>query len=81
MGDDQRQRRIVMKKKLVRELILLLVITLVVVTVGRVTIGLIRYTNYRYKYVNCYLLNEEFFSEYGKEYFIEACGLDKTDKW
>lgn len=70
-----------MKKKILRELVLLLAITLVVVVVGRVVIGVMNYTNYRYKYVNCYLLNEEFFSEYGEEYFIEACGLDKTDKW
>ena len=64
-----------------KELLLLLAITLAVVAAGRVTIGLIRYTNYRYKYVNCYLLNEEFFSEYGEEYFREACGIDNLDKW
>ena len=64
-----------------RELLLLLVIALGVVAVGRIFIGVMNYTNYRYKYVNCYLLNEEFFSEYGEEYFVEACGLDKTNKW
>ena len=64
-----------------RELLLLLVITIAVVAAGRVTVGLIRYTNYRYKHVNCYLLNEEFFSEYGKEYFMDACGLNGLDKW
>ena len=70
-----------MKKKIVREILLLLVITLVVVVVGRVIVGVMNYTNYRYKYVNCYLLNEEYFPEYGEQYFIEACGLDKTNKW
>ena len=64
-----------------KELLLLLVITLAVVVIGRVGLGLIRYTNYRYKYQNCFLLNEEFFSEYGEKYFVEACDLDKTDKW
>ena len=70
-----------MKKKIVRELVLLLAITLAVVVVGRVIVGVMNYTNYRYKYVNCYLLNEEYFVEYGEQYFIEACGLDETDKW
>lgn len=64
-----------------KELLLLLVITLSVVAVGRIFIGVMNYTNYRYKYVNCYLLNEEYFAEYGEEYFVEACGLDKTNKW
>lgn len=70
-----------MKKKLVREILLLLVITLAVVTVGRIAIGLLNYTNYKYQYTNCYMLNEEFFSEYGEEYFVEACGLDNLSKW
>ena len=64
-----------------RELLLLLVIALAVVAVLRVGVGLIRFTHYRYQYVNCYLLNEEFFSEYGKEYFMDACGLNGLDKW
>lgn len=70
-----------MKKRIVRELILLLVITLSVLAILRIGVGLLRYTNYRYQYVNCYLLNEEFFSEYGEEYFVEACGLDGLSKW
>lgn len=70
-----------MKKKLVREILLLLVITLVVVVVGRVVVGVMNYTNYKYKYQNCFLLNKEYFDEYGEEYFVEACGLDETDKW
>lgn len=64
-----------------KELLLLLVIMLAVVAVGRIGVGLIRYTNYRYRYVNCYLLNEEYFAEYGEDYFIEACGLNGLDKW
>lgn len=64
-----------------KELRLILVITLVVVVALRAAVGLLNYTNYRYKYVNCYLLNEEYFSEYGKEYFREACGLNDIVKW
>lgn len=64
-----------------KELLLLLVITLSVVAVGRIGIGLLRYTNYRYKYVNCFLLNKEYFAEYGENYFAEACGLNGIDKW
>lgn len=70
-----------MKKKIIRELKLLLVITLAVVAVLRVGVGLIRFTHYRYQYVNCYQLNEEYFAEYGEAYFVEACGLDGLDKW
>ena len=70
-----------MKKKLVRELVLLLVITLVVVTVGRIVVGVTRYTNYKYQYQNCFLLNKEYFAEYGEEYFMDACGLNRLDKW
>lgn len=70
-----------MKKKIKKELLLLLVITLSVVAVGRIFIGVMNYTNYRYKYQNCFLLNKEYFPEYGEQYFIEACELDKTDKW
>ena len=69
-----------MKKDWKKELLLLLVITLSVVAVGRIFIGVMNYTNYRYKYVNCYLLNKENFAEYGEEYFVDACGLDETDK-
>lgn len=64
-----------------KELVLLLAITLAVVAVGRVAIGLLNYTNYKYQYQNCYLLNEEYFVEYGESYFVEACGLDELDKW
>lgn len=64
-----------------KELRLLLVITLVVVAVGRILVGVMNYTNYKYTYQNCYQLNEEFFSEYGEEYFVEACGLDNLSKW
>lgn len=70
-----------MKKKLVRELVVLLVITLGVVTVGRVMIGVFRYTNYKYQYQNCFLLNKEYFADYGEDYFVEACGIDNLDKW
>lgn len=70
-----------MKKKVIREFLLLLLITLVVVAVGRIGIGLLRYTNYKYQYQNCYLLNKEYFAEYGEEYFREACGIDNLDKW
>lgn len=64
-----------------KELLLLLVIALSVVVVGRVIVGVMNYTNYRYKYQNCFLLNREYFDEYGEQYFIEACGLDETNKW
>lgn len=64
-----------------KELVLLLAITLAVVAVGRIGVGLLRYTNYKYQYQNCYLLNKEYFAEYGEDYFIEACGIDKLDKW
>lgn len=70
-----------MKKKIVRELQLLLVIALAVVAVLRVGVGLMRYTHYKYQYTNCYLLNKEYFPEYGEEYFIDACGLKNLDKW
>lgn len=64
-----------------RELLLLLLITIAVVAIGRVAVGLIRYTHYRYQYTNCYMLNEEYFAEYGKAYFVEACGIDDLPKW
>ncbi len=70
-----------MKKDWKKELLLLLVITLVVVTVGRIVVGVTHYTNYKYQYQNCFLLNKEYFAEYGEEYFMDACGLNRLDKW
>ena len=70
-----------MRKKIARELLLLLTITLVVVVVGRVVVGFLNHTNYKYQYINCYLLNKEFFPKYGEAYFVEACGLDELSKW
>lgn len=64
-----------------KELKLLLVITLVVVVALRVAVGLLNYTNYKYQYTNCFLLNKEYFAEYGETYFVEACGLDNLSKW